>query len=239
MSQLLGAFAHVNYNQDGDTLNACVMAVTLAGVQDGLWAVEGGNQEMCRGLLGNADVALHHQAVTAVQRLDQASWSSVEYQVSAGSGEADVFDAVVIATPLQHSRIELNGFPHSASTMHRGEYQRTVVTFVVGQPSNEYFGLDASSTTSFPTAIAVSTPAVTPFSCIGIPGSTIHKEPAQNESVEDLLTRAAGQWHFGQAVSCTTACHRARVCRLSQVQQQTGGVAVVRPRSGHLLHQPH
>ena len=134
-------FTNVNYNQDGDTLNTFVMAVTLAGVQDGFWAVEGCDQEVCRGLLDNADVALRHQAVTTVQRLDQAS-PFAEFQVSAGSGEADVFDAVVIVTPLQHSGIELNGFPHSASTMHRGEYQRTVVTFVVGQPSNEYFGLD-------------------------------------------------------------------------------------------------
>ena len=166
-------FVNVNYNQDGDTLNTFVMAVTLAGVQavtlagvqavtlagvqavtlagvqavtlagvqDGFWAVEGGNHEVCRGLLDKADVALRHQAVTAVQRLDQAS-PFAEFQVSAGSGEADVFDAVVIPTPLQLSGIELNGFPHSASTMHRGEYQRTVVTFVVGQPSNEYFGLD-------------------------------------------------------------------------------------------------
>ena len=139
-NQVVGAFSRVNYNQPIEGMNGFVMAVSLAGVQDGLWSVKGGNRLVCSGLLEKARADVRRRVeVVSVERLTTSE--SIQYEVATGTGKAEAFDSVILATPLQYAGIKLLGLGASHESLSSGQYCYTVVTFVVGHPRGSHFGL--------------------------------------------------------------------------------------------------
>lgn len=176
-NQVVAAFSHVNYNQNIEGMNAFVMAVSLAGVQDGLWAVKHGNKLICSGILQKVNAALRHEEVVSVK---QASGEDkLLYTVRTDKAE-ELFDAVVIAAPLKYAGIEVQEY--SASGVHEGQYCHTYVTFVCGQPRKTFFGLSDTSPEPFPELVITSTNDSLPINTIGILKTSVDNQPAAREN---------------------------------------------------------
>ncbi|XP_069812919.1 prenylcysteine oxidase 1-like [Dendropsophus ebraccatus] len=136
----------VNYGQ-GASVNGFVGAVSLAGTDSGLWAVEGGNKLVCIGLLYASKAQLVNGTVTSVQEKVRQTKSGntvrlyeVSYETDKGR-TLDMYDIVVIATPLNKGigNIAFNGFDPPIETFSK-PYHQTVATFVHGRINSSFFG---------------------------------------------------------------------------------------------------
>ncbi|XP_059477692.1 prenylcysteine oxidase 1-like [Neocloeon triangulifer] len=95
LREIVGAALRVNYAQYVQNATKFVTFVSLAGSEGDLWAVEGGNQRLPYQLLAAADAFLVPHKVDRIEPAPSGSgytlyWDSV----------SDVYDAVIIATPL-------------------------------------------------------------------------------------------------------------------------------------------
>ncbi|XP_068131023.1 prenylcysteine oxidase 1-like [Hyperolius riggenbachi] len=138
-----------NYAQ-GVKINGFVGAVSLTGTSSGLWAVEGGNNQVCRGLLRAADAQLIQGTVTSVQdRPTKSGFTESQYEVTYATDkgtESKMYDIVVIATPLNKEigNIDFTGFSPPIETVCR-PFQRLVTTIVLGQINASFFGFQNTS----------------------------------------------------------------------------------------------
>lgn len=142
IDEVIAPVMRVNYGQNV-SIPAFVGAVSLAGAQANLWAVEGGNKLVCSGLLKLAKANLVQAQVNTIS--PQNNGESVQYQLTYTSGaekEAELYDIVVIATPLQESvgsGVSFQGF-HPPLPSIPGAYHHTVATVVHGYLNCSYFG---------------------------------------------------------------------------------------------------
>ncbi|XP_040270363.1 prenylcysteine oxidase 1 [Bufo bufo] len=136
----------VNYGQAAD-INGFVGAVSLAGTDSGLWAVEGGNKLVCTGLLYASKAQLVQGTVTSVQEKVRPAKSGdtvrlYEVNSETGSGSAlHLYDIVVIATPLNKElgNIKFLGFDPPIEPLSK-PFQQCVATFVHGRINTSFFG---------------------------------------------------------------------------------------------------
>lgn len=183
LSDFAGMAMCVNYAQHVDAMHAFVGMVSLAGVQDGLWRIRGGNGRICAPLLAlaGAEIRLqqHVQAVerrpSAQERAQMGRYTIVS--TSRGSVRRDRYDGIVMASPLQLSGVQLVGFENGvAGTVgDEGEYQQCVATFIASNmgPKPEFFGKDANDAWSGggvpPDAIFATRPSPEFISCNRVP----------------------------------------------------------------------
>ncbi|XP_061818933.1 prenylcysteine oxidase 1-like isoform X1 [Nerophis lumbriciformis] len=143
IDEVIAPIMRVNYCQNV-SIPAFVGAVSLASAQNNLWAVEGGNKLVCSGLLRMANANLLPAHVTSVEPLHSAG-DTLQYRLSftgAGETRSELYDIVVLATPLQDSvgsGISFRGF---APPMDQpaGDYHSTVATVVHGYLNTSLFG---------------------------------------------------------------------------------------------------
>lgn len=120
IDEVIAPIMRVNYGQNV-SIPAFVGAVSLAGAQANLWAVEGGNKLVCSGLLKTSKAHLIHAQVQTIS--PHSTGDSTQYQLSYstrdGEQELELYDIVVIATPLQpnvDSGITFKGFGSSTDS---------------------------------------------------------------------------------------------------------------------------
>jgi prenylcysteine oxidase/farnesylcysteine lyase len=132
-----------NYGQDS-RLHAFANVVSLAGAGfagGNLFSIEGGNSKLCELLLRSAGVQLNLNA--AVRTIRSADAPSNGYSLTIEGGGDLVFDAVIIATPLETASIELNvPQPHGPIIVDR-PFQVTHATFIAGNLNEAFFGAAA------------------------------------------------------------------------------------------------
>ncbi|XP_073509694.1 prenylcysteine oxidase 1 [Phyllobates terribilis] len=135
----------VNYGQ-GAKVNGFVGAVSLAGTDSGLWAVEGGNNLVCTGLLYASKAQLVKGTVTSVQEKarptksgDTVKLYEVNYETEQGPS-LGLYDIVVIATPLAKEITNIKFLDFDLPIEASKPYQQTVATFVHGQINTSFFG---------------------------------------------------------------------------------------------------
>ncbi|XP_060747232.1 prenylcysteine oxidase-like [Tachysurus vachellii] len=142
IDEVVAPIMWVNYGQNV-SMPAFVGAVSLAGAQTNLWAVEGGNKLVCSGLLKLAKANLIHSQVTTISL--QSSGESNQYKLSYTTKDeiaSDVYDIVIIATPLQqnvNSGISFLGFEPQLSEI-SGSYHTMVASVIHGYLNCTYFG---------------------------------------------------------------------------------------------------
>ncbi|XP_069754924.1 prenylcysteine oxidase-like [Narcine bancroftii] len=156
IDEIVTAVTRVNYGQSA-SIPAFVGAVAIAGVQAGLWAVEGGNKLVCSQMLESAKVNVIHTTVTSISL--QQSGNKPLYQVkyeSENEGGYDFYDIVIIATPLHHetTNITFNDFT-PPFTPFPGHYQRIIVSVVHGYLNSSYFGFPDPKLFPFATILTV------------------------------------------------------------------------------------
>ncbi|KAB5549065.1 hypothetical protein PHYPO_G00062960 [Pangasianodon hypophthalmus] len=142
IDEVVAPIMWVNYGQNV-SMPAFVGAVSLAGAQTNLWAVEGGNKLVCSELLKLAKANLIHSQVTTISL--QSAGESHQYKLSYTTEAeiaSDIYDIVIIATPLQQnvdSRISFQGFEPQLADI-TGSYHTMVASIVHGYLNCTYFG---------------------------------------------------------------------------------------------------
>ncbi|XP_004620656.1 prenylcysteine oxidase-like isoform X1 [Sorex araneus] len=143
IDDVVSAVLRASYGQSA-AMPAFAGAMSLAGAQGSLWSVEGGNKLVCSGLLRLTKAKVIHARVTSVtlQSSEGKALYQVEYESEEGRG-ADVYDIVVIATPLPLTNgsdsLSFHGF-HPPLHVAQGPFQPTVVSLVHGYLNSSYFG---------------------------------------------------------------------------------------------------
>uniref|UniRef100_A0A3Q4B8N7 Prenylcysteine lyase domain-containing protein n=1 Tax=Mola mola TaxID=94237 RepID=A0A3Q4B8N7_MOLML len=130
IDEVIAPVMRVNYGQNV-SIPAFVGAVSLAGAQNNLWAVEGGNKLVCSGLLKMANA-----------NLLQAKVESISPVYSASEEGSELYDIVILATPLQESvgsGVQFEGFNPPFDQV-PGNYHSTVATIVHGYLNTSFFG---------------------------------------------------------------------------------------------------
>ncbi|KFU88751.1 Prenylcysteine oxidase, partial [Chaetura pelagica] len=180
----------VNYGQ-GVNINGFVGAVSLAGVDSGLWAVKGGNKLVCTGLLQASKAEVISGTVVSIEpkirpsRIgDPVKLYQVTYNTSSGL-TGDTYDMVFIAAPLgrRMADITFKNFDPPVPEF-PNPYHQTVTTLVHGRLNASFFGyqdpssfrLDAIFTTENPELFINSLGVVSPVDGVGEDG----KSPSQS-----------------------------------------------------------
>ena len=120
--------------------------VSIAGIMPGLWAVHGGNKKIPEALLKSSGAVWHHAKVSSVK--NTTNGNERKFEVTATALQTNLvtaaeYDIVIVATPLTPgvgSNINFKGFTTPGIGSFGGQYQRTVATFINGQPNKETFG---------------------------------------------------------------------------------------------------
>ncbi|XP_075457450.1 prenylcysteine oxidase 1 isoform X4 [Ascaphus truei] len=186
IDEIVAPAMRANYGQ-GVRVNGFVGAVSLAGTDSGLWAVEGGNKLVCSGLLYASKAQLIQGTVTFVQEKTRPSRTGgtvklfeVSYETATGP-RLDLYDILIIATPLNKgiSNITFLGFSPPIETFSKS-YHQTVATFVHGRINASFFGcsepchfeLSEIITTDNPKLFISSVGAVSPVKAAAKPSAT-------------------------------------------------------------------
>ncbi|XP_029921885.1 prenylcysteine oxidase 1 [Myripristis murdjan] len=147
LNDIVAPITRVNYGQSV-RINGFVGAVSLAGADSGLWAVDGGNKRVCSGLLYHCKAELIPARVTSIsvkvrpsKSGTTASFYELNYVGESGSAHS-LYDIVVIATPLHlgKSDITFSGFSPPIPSHYPGRYHQTVSTLVRGLLNVSYLG---------------------------------------------------------------------------------------------------
>ncbi|XP_029301183.1 prenylcysteine oxidase 1 [Cottoperca gobio] len=147
LNDIVAPITRVNYGQSV-RLNGFVGAVSLAGADPGLWAVDGGNKKVCSGLLYHSKSELIPARVTSIsvkvrpsKTGTTTSFYEVNYVGESGSAHS-LYDIVVIATPLHQGKsdITFSGFSPPLPSHYPGRYHQTVSTLVHGMLNMAYLG---------------------------------------------------------------------------------------------------
>ncbi|KAJ8287094.1 hypothetical protein GJAV_G00047590 [Gymnothorax javanicus] len=151
LNEVVEPIVRVNYGQSV-RINAFVGAVSLAGADSGLWAVDGGNKRVCNGLLYHSKAELIQALITAItikqrpiKRGGVVSHYEVSYVGDFGSAHS-LYDIVIIAAPLHQglSQIAFNGFNPPIPSHFSGRYHQTVATLVHGVLNTSFLGVTDS-----------------------------------------------------------------------------------------------
>ncbi|KAF1378411.1 hypothetical protein PFLUV_G00190270 [Perca fluviatilis] len=160
IDEVIEPIMRVNYGQNV-SIPAFVGAVSLAGAQNNLWAVEGGNKLVCSGLLKMANANLLQAQVNSISPV--YSGEEPQYQLSfttASETRSELYDIVVLATPLQasvRSGVQFHGFTPPFDEL-PGNYHSTVATIVHGYLNTSFFGFPDPRLFPFASVLTTETP---------------------------------------------------------------------------------
>ncbi|KAG8518717.1 Prenylcysteine oxidase [Galemys pyrenaicus] len=145
LNEIVAPVMRVNYGQSMN-INGFVGAVSMAGADSGLWAVEGGNKLVCSGLLQASKSNLITGSVMYIEektRTKQTGNPTKMYEVVYQTGSethSDFYDIVIVAAPLNRkmSNITFLNFDPPIEEFHQ-YYQHIVTTFVKGELNASFF----------------------------------------------------------------------------------------------------
>lgn len=137
-NEILQTAARGNYCQNLNALHGLAVMVSME-AGHGTWAVEDGNFRIFEEFAWRSRAALQLGtkvvAVNNVTELDHLGNDIDRFVVQTSNGVSQVFDEVVLATPLKFSGIQ---FPFATKQYHRN-YHIVHVTLVAGHADPEYF----------------------------------------------------------------------------------------------------
>lgn len=107
--------------------------MALAGADNNLWSVEGGNKLVAEGLLQKSEAAAINGEVTEIELLPDGSYSLKYVETSTGKTLTVFYDIIVVAAPFIKDNKNIK-FTNFKKDFHQYEtaYHRTIATFVKG-----------------------------------------------------------------------------------------------------------
>ncbi|XP_033751430.1 prenylcysteine oxidase-like [Pecten maximus] len=143
---VMGAM-RTNYGQ-GLEIPGFVGAISMAGVEPGLWSVKGGNKVIPENIVKYSKINVIPAVVKMVEFLEDEPFLYEVYYKQDENGEVKTkrYDMVVIATPLHDgiSNIKFEGFQQDIHNFPQ-QYHKTVATFVHGKVNSSYFGMEKAT----------------------------------------------------------------------------------------------
>ncbi|MEQ2186501.1 Prenylcysteine oxidase-like, partial [Goodea atripinnis] len=162
IDEVIAPVMRVNYGQNV-SIPAFVGAVSLAGAQNNLWAVEGGNKHVCSGLLKMANANLLKAQVTSISPVHSGEVLQYQLNFTTASGTGlELYDIVVLATPLQASvgsGLRFRDFEPPFDEL-PGSYHGTVATIVHGYLNTSFFGFPDPRLFPFASVLTTETPSL-------------------------------------------------------------------------------
>ncbi|EGG21184.1 hypothetical protein DFA_01059 [Cavenderia fasciculata] len=142
IEDILSAAIRVNYNQEYDKIAAFAAFIALVGAESNLYAVKGGNYLVAKGCLEKSKSKVIHSMVKSVTKIQDGEH---QYKVKTSDQKEYDFDIVIIATPLELSKVDIIGVDGIDSIPKR--QFKTVHTYLIAAKSLNptYFGLPADS----------------------------------------------------------------------------------------------
>ncbi|XP_068128980.1 prenylcysteine oxidase-like [Hyperolius riggenbachi] len=141
IDDVISAVLKASYGQSV-SIPALVGAMSLAGAQGNMWAVEGGNKLVCSGLLKLTKSNVIHARVTAVSlhSTEKKHLYEVQYERDGTLG-SDYYDLVIIAAPMHKATFQMSflNFQPPLAELARS-YHRVVTSIVHGYLNASYFG---------------------------------------------------------------------------------------------------
>ena len=121
----------------------------MAGAQsDKLWAVNGGNYQVCKAVLEKAEAnVMLSTKITAISKKTDEN-QEVKYALMANGKQTDyMYDVVVVAIPLEvrSDQIQCEACSNWPNLSELGRFQQTVATFVKGRVNYKAFGFAKES----------------------------------------------------------------------------------------------
>ncbi|KAF7720866.1 hypothetical protein EC973_005887 [Apophysomyces ossiformis] len=142
--EIIQTGTRANYGQDLNVLHGFAAMVSMA--TDGAWSVKDGNYQIFEAFAKASQASLRLntsvQAIRNVTEINADGRFESRYAVSADDGTEDIYDVIIIASPL-HGDSSLS-LPFPVSDHHR-EYHTVHVTLVAGFPNPEYFARTADT----------------------------------------------------------------------------------------------
>lgn len=157
ISELVTVITRINYGQD-ISISGLAGAVSLAGSNDGLWSVDGGNWQLAAGLINYSNATLHLNEEVISVSYDEVN----NYVLGTAKGIIYNCGITVIATPLD----ELNILFSPTISIPSRRLQHTFTTFVRGLLNPKYFSL--SHVSEVPNLIGTVEVPEVPFSSISV-----------------------------------------------------------------------
>ncbi|XP_053320692.1 prenylcysteine oxidase-like [Spea bombifrons] len=159
IDDVIGAVMRASYGQTV-AIPALVGAMSLAGAQGNMWAVEGGNKLVCSGLLKLTKANVIHARVTAVSlhKSGKRPLYEVRYDQDGTLG-SEYYDLVIVATPLHKG-----GYPISFLNFQppiqepTAPYHRVVSSIVHGYLNSSYFGFTDPKLFPFSSILSTDSP---------------------------------------------------------------------------------
>ncbi|NXS54613.1 PCYOX oxidase, partial [Brachypteracias leptosomus] len=193
----------VNYGQ-GVNINSFVGAVSLAGVESGLWSVKGGNKLVCTGLLYSSKAEVIPGTVLSIEPKvrprptgDPVKLYQVTYNTTSGL-TGDIYDMVIIAAPLGRklANITFKNFDPPIPDF-PNPYHQTVTTLVHGRVNASFFGYQDPSafnfgaifTTENPNLFISSLGVVSPVEDVGAAGKLPLQSAVWKVFSKEVLTK--------------------------------------------------
>ncbi|XP_075379952.1 prenylcysteine oxidase 1 isoform X1 [Mycteria americana] len=193
----------VNYGQ-GVNINGFVGAVSLAGVESGLWSVKGGNKLVCTGLIYASKAEVIPGTVLSIEPKirprptgDPVKLYQVTYNTTSGL-TGDTYDIVVIAAPLSRrmANIAFKNFDPPVPEF-PNPYHQTVTTLVHGRLNASFFGyrdpsafhFGAIFTTENPKLFINSLGVVSPVEDVGSEGKLPLQSAVWKVFSKEVLTK--------------------------------------------------
>ncbi|XP_061656113.1 prenylcysteine oxidase 1 [Phyllopteryx taeniolatus] len=148
LNDVVAPLTRLTYGQSV-RINGLAGAVSLAGADSGLWAVDGGNKRVCSGLFYHSKSELIRARVTDISfkvRPSKTGPSTGFYEVSyvgeTGAGHS-MYDIVVIATPLHQGKsdISFSGLSSPMVSQFPGIYHQVFSILVHGVLNTSYLGV--------------------------------------------------------------------------------------------------
>uniref|UniRef100_A0A8D0G6W1 L-amino-acid oxidase n=1 Tax=Sphenodon punctatus TaxID=8508 RepID=A0A8D0G6W1_SPHPU len=161
-------------------------AMSLAGAQGNMWAVEGGNKLVCGGLLKLTKANVIQARVTAVSLHSSKGKPlyQVRYEDEEGQGSG-FYDMVVIAAPLYQngSNITFENFDPTIAEF-PGAFHPTVTSVVHGYLNSSYFGFPDPKLFPFASLLTTDSPdlffsAMDNICPVNISGTFRRKQPQE------------------------------------------------------------
>ena len=188
------------YNQDV-SINALAGSVALIGggfAGGDLYSIQGGNAGLFQRVteLSAAEVRLERR-VTAIVPAESPS-ARGGYAITDSGGHVDNFRAVVIATPLEGSGIDLRAVATSTVLPLDRRFQTVHTTLIAGELNGRFFGQSPGQ--ALPSHVLTTASPGLPFKSIGVTGmsnhgSRIYKIFSGDSVPDDLLDELFSKVH--------------------------------------------
>jgi prenylcysteine oxidase/farnesylcysteine lyase len=143
LEEFASGLARFDFGQDAN-IHALADAMSLigTGIRGQNYVIKGGNELLCQTLLEAAGAEIRLE--TAVERIARQSaddGTADRYKLTTSTGDSEIFDAIIIATPLESAELHFDQTELPAAATIKRPYQTIYATFVAGTLRSAYFGV--------------------------------------------------------------------------------------------------